>query len=199
MFSQACVKNSVHYEGGVHPPSPGRHTPGRRPLPPPPPPIRWATAADGTHAIGMHSCLKYYIDQLNGFLHPPYPRQVSIESDNNWNTGWNGISLWKCLHCLIYCACLNLCALFSESVRCTVTRSIQWALRRRDTSWPPPPPTRGRFKAFKLGEIIVKVRYSCGLPNKVLLYFGNRWASVVTVNTVLWMCNFWKINGWMFG
>ena len=50
---------------------------------------------------------------------------------------------------------------------------------------------QGSFKAFKLGEIIVKVRYSRGLPNKVLLYFGNRWTSVVTFNTVLSMFDEW--------
>ena len=79
MFSQACVKNSVHRGGvcikahtpgqttprqtpagrhppgqtippGRHPPPPlGRHPPGRHPL-------LAATAADGTHPTGMHSC-----------------------------------------------------------------------------------------------------------------------------------------------
>ena len=51
MFSQACVKDSVHR--GVYPsmhwgrhPDPGRH-----------PPSPTDTAADGTHPTGMHSCL----------------------------------------------------------------------------------------------------------------------------------------------
>ena len=41
MFSQMCVKNSVH-KGGVHPPD--RH----------PPPHQTATAADGTHPTPSH-------------------------------------------------------------------------------------------------------------------------------------------------
>ena len=56
IFSQACVKNSVHGGGGLpqcmlgytpldRPPM-GRHTP----------PQQTATAADGTHPTGMHSC-----------------------------------------------------------------------------------------------------------------------------------------------
>ena len=85
MFSQACVKNSVHGGGGrglgtqhalgqtpslpsagmlgyTHtpgqtPPTPGRPSMGRHPpqadiLPP------TATAADGTHPTGMHSCVQ---------------------------------------------------------------------------------------------------------------------------------------------
>ena len=46
MFSQACVKNSVH-GGGVYP---SMHW-GRPPSPPP-----TATAVDGTHPTGMLSC-----------------------------------------------------------------------------------------------------------------------------------------------
>ena len=51
MFSQACVKNSVHRRGkGVHSPPP-RQTPTRQaPLP------EMATKAGGAHSIGMHSC-----------------------------------------------------------------------------------------------------------------------------------------------
>ena len=99
MFSQACVKNSVHGEEGVHshplgrhpqqtPPSgqtaasgqtphadtlhprqtpQGRHPLGRLPTypqadthpmgkHPPPPPRQTATAADGRHPTGTHSC-----------------------------------------------------------------------------------------------------------------------------------------------
>ena len=63
MFSQACVKNSVH-RGRCKPP--WADTPlGRHPVPPrqtpllgrhPPPHHQTATAADGTHPTGMHSC-----------------------------------------------------------------------------------------------------------------------------------------------
>ena len=59
MFSQACVKNSV--QGGCLPhcicwdTPPDTHTsPGHTPLPPPLP--ETATAVDGTHSTGMHSC-----------------------------------------------------------------------------------------------------------------------------------------------
>ena len=56
MFSQACVKNSVH-RADTHPP--GRHIPGQTPPPPPqadtPLPPKMATAADGTHPNEMHS------------------------------------------------------------------------------------------------------------------------------------------------
>ena len=48
MFSQACVKNSVHKGVYTHPldtPLPWADTP---------PPA--ATTADGTHPTGMHSC-----------------------------------------------------------------------------------------------------------------------------------------------
>ena len=55
MFSQACVKNSVHTVGDVclsacwdtpsgrHPPPPGQTSPG-------------VNTADGAHPTGMHSC-----------------------------------------------------------------------------------------------------------------------------------------------
>ena len=60
IFSQACVKNSVHGMGGVclsacwdiHPL--GRHPPGQTVRAG----IDMATAADGTHPTGMHSFLK---------------------------------------------------------------------------------------------------------------------------------------------
>ena len=56
MFSQACVKNSVHR--GVHPlgrQPPGQTPPlGRHPLP-----RQTATAANGTHPTGMHSCFYF--------------------------------------------------------------------------------------------------------------------------------------------
>ena len=56
MFSQACVKNSVH--GGRFKPSSWAHTPlGRHPPGPTPPLSETATAADGTHPTGMHSCI----------------------------------------------------------------------------------------------------------------------------------------------
>ena len=78
MFSQACVKNSVHRGEGVWqtpprqtPLSPGRHpqadtpqadTPSDRHTPQAdtpltPHPQQTATAVDGTHPTGMHSCL----------------------------------------------------------------------------------------------------------------------------------------------
>ena len=56
MFSQAFVKNSVHGGGevytliGRHPPI-GRYTPPLADTP-----RQTATAADGTHPTGMHSC-----------------------------------------------------------------------------------------------------------------------------------------------
>ena len=73
MFSQMCIKNSVHE--GVHPPRqtpPGQTAPlGRQPQTPPlerhpprqippgqtPTHPKTATAVDGTHPTGMHSCL----------------------------------------------------------------------------------------------------------------------------------------------
>ena len=48
MFSQACVKNSIH-RGHVHPP-------GQAPPWQTPPSQQTASAADGTHPTGMHSC-----------------------------------------------------------------------------------------------------------------------------------------------
>ena len=54
MFSQACVKNSVH-RGEVCTPrsdtSGQTHSPGRHPSP-----RQTATVADGMHPTGMHSC-----------------------------------------------------------------------------------------------------------------------------------------------
>ena len=58
MFSQVCVKNSVH-SGEVYTPladTPRADTPGQTP-PRQTPPQQTATAADGTHPTGMHSCL----------------------------------------------------------------------------------------------------------------------------------------------
>ena len=51
MFSQACVKNSVHRGEGCIPAWTGADT--HPPLSPPPP---TATAAGGMHPTGMHSC-----------------------------------------------------------------------------------------------------------------------------------------------
>ena len=78
MFSQACVKNSVHKGGGVHPPADRQSTPppGRHPQAEPSPltdtpwahtplskhphgqtPLhQMATAVDSMHPTGMHSC-----------------------------------------------------------------------------------------------------------------------------------------------
>ena len=50
MFSQACVKNSVH-GGGSAPVHAGIHIPPGSTHPPA------ATAMDGMHPAGMHSCL----------------------------------------------------------------------------------------------------------------------------------------------
>ena len=58
IFSQASVILSTEGEvsapahAGIHTPPLGRHTPGQTS----PPPV--ATAADGTHPTGMHSCYK---------------------------------------------------------------------------------------------------------------------------------------------
>ena len=67
MFSEACVKNSVHKGAGggvcpsvcwdtpgqIHTPSPLGQTPHWANIPP------TATAADGTHPTGMHSCFSH--------------------------------------------------------------------------------------------------------------------------------------------
>ena len=64
MFSQAYVILSTGGGGvwqippwadtpGQIPPPPGRHLPRQTPAPP----QQTATAADGTHSTGMHSCL----------------------------------------------------------------------------------------------------------------------------------------------
>ena len=65
MFSQACVKNSAHrgevsaaVHAGIHTPV-ARYPLARHPLvrhPPADTPLPAATAADGTHPNGMHSC-----------------------------------------------------------------------------------------------------------------------------------------------
>ena len=67
MFSQVSVcprgggREGVHPLAGRHPLA-GTHTPGRHPLAGrQPPPQQTATAADGTHPTGMHSC--FQIDQ----------------------------------------------------------------------------------------------------------------------------------------
>ena len=59
MFSQACVRNSVH-KGRCTPP---RQTPplGRHP-PWADTPRQMATAAGGAHPTGMHSCFVVYLD-----------------------------------------------------------------------------------------------------------------------------------------
>ena len=49
MFSQACVKNSVHRGAGMYIPACNGH--GGVHTPP-----KMATAAGGTHLTGMHSC-----------------------------------------------------------------------------------------------------------------------------------------------
>ena len=70
MFSQACVKNFVREEYvphcmlGCNPP-PYADTPlaDTGPSPPgqTPPPLETATAADGTHPTGMHSCYSKFV------------------------------------------------------------------------------------------------------------------------------------------
>ena len=49
IFSEACVKNSVHGEGGWPGPRGGGWVPGGDPP-------QTVTAADGTHPTRMHSC-----------------------------------------------------------------------------------------------------------------------------------------------
>ena len=76
IFSQACVKNSVHggclpqcMLGDTNPPSrPARHPPGQTPTCPVPAGIYMATAADGTHPIGMHSCDTELLSSLMNLL-----------------------------------------------------------------------------------------------------------------------------------
>ena len=59
MFSQACVKNSVHLGGGCPGPGPGGVCPRGVSRPRPGGvSAQTATAADGTHPTGMHSCSK---------------------------------------------------------------------------------------------------------------------------------------------
>ena len=54
MFSQVCVKNSVH-GGGVYPSIPlGEHPPTGKT---PPTTTAYCQQAGGTHPTGMHSCL----------------------------------------------------------------------------------------------------------------------------------------------
>ena len=50
IFSQVCVKNSVHMEGGC--PPPGADTPPRAVYA-----GRYGQQAGGTHPTGMHTCL----------------------------------------------------------------------------------------------------------------------------------------------
>ena len=85
IFSQACVKNSVHRAEGVclstcwdTPPKPGRPPPPREQTPPGPgrhPPGKQTPAyglrAAGTHPTGMHSC---FVEKI-AFL---FPEKVSI-------------------------------------------------------------------------------------------------------------------------
>ena len=78
MFSRACVKNSVHRGWVSIPPwqTPQEDTPIGQTLPwadTPPPPNQTATAADGTHPTGMHSCFKVKIigDQNLTLLREP--------------------------------------------------------------------------------------------------------------------------------
>ena len=59
MFSQACVKNSVHGGGGVSAQrNAGIHPPGQ--TPPAPSTTGYGQQSDGTHPTGMHSyyCLQ---------------------------------------------------------------------------------------------------------------------------------------------
>ena len=69
MLSQACVKNSVH-RGRVcqTPPRADTHPPGQ--TTPPTPQKHTATAADGTHPTGIHSCLTHKL--ANFSLHDGY-------------------------------------------------------------------------------------------------------------------------------
>ena len=62
IFSQACVKNSVHGGEEVYTPWQADTLPGQTPTPlgrhPASPEM--ATAADGMHPTGMHSCYKKF-------------------------------------------------------------------------------------------------------------------------------------------
>ena len=188
MFSQACVKNSVH---------PRQTSPlGRPPKPPLP--------SDG-HCSGWYASywnaflfkLSYWSTEWLSASALSSP-SIIIESDTNWNNSWNGIHM----------------KVFTLSDLLRMFKSLRFVFRvgplHSDTKYSvgaekegyiltASTTHQGSFKAFKLGEIIVKVRYWRGFPDKVLLYFSNGWASVVTVNAVLWMFNFGNINGWMFG
>ena len=66
MFSQACVKNSVHmgevYTPGQTPP-PRADNPWQADTPSP----KMATAADGTHPTGMHSCFIIFFLSLTKY------------------------------------------------------------------------------------------------------------------------------------
>ena len=65
--------------GGVHPPA-DTPLPGRQPPPP-----EMATAADGTHPTGMHSC--FYLDWLVFWFNYDYLySHLSL---------WEGTDLWK--------------------------------------------------------------------------------------------------------
>ena len=109
MFSQACVKDSVHKRGGVSQHALGQtHTPGRHPLPPgrhplppwanppdrPPCPVHagihpppTATAAEGTHPTGMHSCYRICIRLLRERCRFTWMRKLTRNVV--------GTSLWK--------------------------------------------------------------------------------------------------------
>ena len=84
MFSQACVKNSVHRgcpgpglggsaQGGVQAQAKGMCIPACTEADPPP--QQTATAADGMHPSGMHSCL------LMSFLSNMIISILSIQSN----------------------------------------------------------------------------------------------------------------------
>ena len=76
MFSQACVKNSVHGGGGGW----GRCTLPAQKLPPPL--NQTATAADGMHPTGMHSCFILHSELQNY-------RELQTVSKNEKNVGGN--------------------------------------------------------------------------------------------------------------
>ena len=66
MSSQARVKNSVRGGVDVYPPAPWADTPLGRHPPWAEPPYQMATAAEGTHPTGMHSCFE---ELFNGYVH----------------------------------------------------------------------------------------------------------------------------------